>query len=64
MFIWKNELQRAAKGNVAAGSDIFRDEMGVPETAGEGRDEMDTSQNNECQVERREAGEWLWWLPP
>lgn len=62
MFIWRNELQRAAQGNVAGGSDIFRDEMDVPETAGEGREEMDTSQNSEdeCQVERREAGEWQW----
>lgn len=40
--------------------------MGVPETAREGRGEMDTLQNSkdECQAERTETGEWLWWLLP
>lgn len=67
MFIRKNEeLQRAAQGNLAAGSDIFRAEMGVPKTAGERREEMDSSQNSgdQCQATRTESGEWLCWLPP
>jgi len=52
--------------NVAAGSDIFRDETGVPETAEAEREKMGTSQNSEddCQAERTETREWLWWLPP
>lgn len=57
MFIWRNEeLQRAAQGNVAANSDNFRDELGVAETAGEGGEEMDMSQNSEdeCQAKRTE----------
>lgn len=56
MFIWKNEeLQRAAQRSVTADSDLFRDELGVAETAGE---EMDMSQNSEdeCQADRTEVG--------
>lgn len=62
MFIWRNEFIKSSTGK-CGGCDIFRDEMGVSQTAGERREEMDTSQN-ECQGERAETGEWLWWLPP
>lgn len=40
-----------------AACDIFRDEMGVPETGGEGREEMDISQKVEDEYLRWDIGQ-------